>query len=118
MATLNTQAEELNHTIKAHNSTVANLLSRKGKAIYFPSKGILAQGMAARGKEINATIGTAYEDDGSPMVLPSIKRLLNVDSKDAFPYAPSEGIKPRRDKWQELIMTKIPLWGLRRLVYR
>ncbi|MFC1897103.1 aminotransferase class I/II-fold pyridoxal phosphate-dependent enzyme [Chloroflexota bacterium] len=111
MATINSQAEELNSTIKACSSTVYELLSKKGKAIYFPSKGILAQGMAARGKEINATIGTAYEDDGNPMVLPSMARLLDIDNKDAFPYAPSEGIRPLRNKWQELIMVKNPSLG-------
>jgi len=90
---------------------VYELLSRKGKAIYFPAKGILAQGMAARGKEINATIGTAYEDDGRPMVIPSIARLFEIDSKDVFPYAPSEGIKPLRDRWKELIRAKNPSLG-------
>ena len=63
---------ELNRMIKAQSPTVYDLLSEKGKAIYFPKMGILAQGNAAKGKEINATIGTAYEDDGKPMILPSI----------------------------------------------
>jgi aspartate/methionine/tyrosine aminotransferase len=111
MAGLNPQAEELNHIIKTHNLTVYELLSRKGEGIYFPRKGILAQGMAAKGKEINATIGTAYEDDGKPMVLPSLAHRLELDTKDAFPYAPSEGIKPLRDKWQELIRKKNPSLG-------
>ena len=111
MAMMNPQAEELNGIIKAHNPVVYELLSGKGKAIYFPRKGILAQGAAAKDKEINATIGTAYEDDGKPMVLPSIARGINLNSKDAFPYAPSEGIKPLRDKWQELMRTKNPSLG-------
>jgi aspartate/methionine/tyrosine aminotransferase len=108
MPVLNKQAEDLNKIIKASNPAVYEMLSEKGKAIYFPRKGILAQGAAAKGKEINATIGTAYEDDGKPMVLPSIARGLNLDIKDAFPYAPSEGIKPLRDKWLELIKIKNP----------
>lgn len=111
MTLLNPQAEELNTIIKTHSSTVYELLSKKGKAIYFPRKGILAQGMAAKGKEINATIGTAYEDDGKPMVLPSIARNLHLDGKDAFPYAPSPGIKPLRDKWIELLREKNPSLG-------
>jgi len=111
MAELNPQAEELNHIIETHNTTVYELLSRKGKAIYFPRKGILAQGMAARDKEINATIGIAYEDDGKPMVLPCIAMRLELDSKDVFPYAPSEGIKPLRDKWKELMRIKNPSLG-------
>lgn len=111
MAKLDPQAEELNRIIKACNPAVYELLSKKGTAIYFPNKGILAQGMAAKDKEINATIGTAYEDDGSPMVLPSIASLFDINNKDAFPYAPSEGIKSIRNKWQELIKVKNPSLG-------
>jgi aspartate/methionine/tyrosine aminotransferase len=111
MVTLNTQAEELNSTIKTDSPTVYTLLSKKGKAIYFPSKGILAQGMAAGGKEINATLGVTYEDDGSPMILPSMARLINSGTKDAFLYAPSGGIKPLRNKWQELLKLKNPSLG-------
>ncbi len=106
METLNPQAIEINRLIQGQKPAIYELLSRKGKAIYYPAKGILAQGAAARGKEINATIGTAYEDDGSPMVLGSMARLLGIESKDAFPYAPSEGLKPLRDKWQELLRVK------------
>ncbi|OGO17021.1 MAG: hypothetical protein A2Z02_04770 [Chloroflexi bacterium RBG_16_48_7] len=108
---MNSQAQELNRILQVQNPTTYEVLSKKGKAIYFPAKGILAQGAAASGKEINATIGTAYEDDGKPMVLPSIANLLNIDTKDAFPYAPSQGIKPLRDKWKELIRAKNPSLG-------
>jgi aspartate/methionine/tyrosine aminotransferase len=111
MAVLNPQAEDLNRIIKSQNPTVFELLSKKGKAIYFPSKGILAQGAAAKDKEINATIGTAYEDDGKPMILPSLASRIQLESKDAFPYAPSEGLKPLRDKWQELMRAKNPSLG-------
>jgi aspartate/methionine/tyrosine aminotransferase len=111
MEILNSQAEELNQVLQAHNAVIYDLLSRKGRAIYFPAKGIVAQAAAAKGKEINATIGTAYENDGSPMVLPSISSLLKIDSKDAFPYAPSDGIKALRDKWKELIRVKNPSLG-------
>lgn len=115
MKSLDPQAEELNRIIKSHSPTVYELLSRKGKAIYFPRKGILAQGMAAKGKDINATIGTAYEDDGSPMVLPSIARLLELNGKDAFPYAPSQGVKALRDKWEELLRVKNPSLGTKEI---
>lgn len=115
MTRFNPQAEELNTTVKDSSPTVYELLSKRGKAIYFPSKGILAQSAAAKGKEINATIGTAYEDDGTPMVLPSAATLLGIDSKDAFPYAPSEGIKPLRDRWQELIGIKNPSIGAHKI---
>lgn len=111
MAILNPQAEELNRIIKTHNPTVYELLSKKGKAIYYPKKGILAQGQAAKDKEINATIGTACEDDGKPMILPSVACHIDLNPKDVFPYAPSEGLKPLRDKWKELMMWKNPSLG-------
>jgi aspartate/methionine/tyrosine aminotransferase len=115
LETLNAQAQELNRILKTHNAATYELLSRKGKAIYFPAKGILAQSAAAKGKEINATIGTAYEDDGSPMVLPSVAGLIKVESKDVFPYASSEGIKPLREKWKELILQKNPGIGAQQI---
>ncbi len=108
MTILNPQAEELNRIIKAHSSTVYELLSKRGKAIYFPKKGILAQGQAAKDKNINATIGTACEDDGKPMVLASVARHVDLPTKDIFPYAPSEGLKALRDKWKELMLGKNP----------
>lgn len=115
MPALNSQAEELNKIIKTSNPGVYELLSKKGKAIYFPRKGILAQGIAAKDKEINATIGTAYEDNGDPMVLPSLAQGLELNTRDAFPYAPSEGTKPLRDKWRELIRKKNPSLGTREI---
>lgn len=115
MPAMNPQAEELNKIIKTNHPGVYELLSKKGKAIYFPSKGILAQGIAARGKEINATIGTAYEDNGEPMVLPSLAKGFELNTRDAFPYAPSEGTKPLRDKWEELIRKKNPSLGTREI---
>ena len=111
MSILSTQAVELNRLIKAQSESVYDLLSAKGRAIYFPKMGILAQGSAAKGKEINATVGTAYEDDGSPMILPSISSKLLLDTKDAFPYAPSDGLKALREKWMELTRAKNPSLG-------
>ena len=111
MSILNPQAEELNRIIKTHSPTVYELLSKRGKAIYFPKKGILAQGQAAKDKDINATIGTACEDDGKPMVLPSVAKHIDLPTKDVFPYAPSEGLKALRDKWKELMMGKNPSIG-------
>ena len=111
MAELNPQAVEANNIIKSSSPVVYELLSKKGRAIYYPSKGILAQGAAASGKEINATIGTAYEDDGTPMVLPTLAGLLSIPRKEAFPYAPSQGVNVLRKKWQELIREKNPSLG-------
>jgi aspartate/methionine/tyrosine aminotransferase len=111
MAKRNPQAKELNNIIKVNNIAVYDLLSSKGRAIYFPKKGILAQGAAAKDKEINATIGTAYEDDGNPLVLPSMAGKVNLNAKEVFPYAGSEGLKTIRDKWKELMKAKNPGLG-------
>ncbi len=115
MSGLNPQATELNSIIEKSSRTVYDLLSKKGKAIYFPRKGILAQGAAAKDKEINATIGTAYEDDGKPMVLPSMASRITLDSKEVFPYAGSEGLKTLRDKWKELMKAKNPSLGAKEI---
>jgi aspartate/methionine/tyrosine aminotransferase len=105
---MNPQAEELNETIKKTSPTIFELLSEKGKAIFFPAKGILAQAADAKGKKINATIGIALEEDGSPMRLNSIAKRVDLDPKEVFPYAPSFGKKDLREKWQKMIFEKNP----------
>lgn len=101
-------AHELNQIINAVNPAVFNLLSEKGKAIYFPKAGILGQSAEAKGKRINATIGIGLEDDGSPIRLDSIAKLVNLPPADVFPYAPGYGKPELRKKWQELIREKNP----------
>jgi aspartate/methionine/tyrosine aminotransferase len=108
MAELNLQAEALNKTIKNCSPTVYDLLSQKGRAIFFPAKGILAQTAEAKGKEINATIGMALEDDNSPLRLSTIARYINLDPAEVFPYAPSFGKAELRTKWKEMIYKKNP----------
>jgi len=105
---MNPQAEELNEIIKKNNENIYELLSDKGKAIFFPKKGILSQAADAKGKKINATIGIALEEDGSPMRLKSIAKRIKLDPKEIFPYAPSFGKKELREKWKEMIYQKNP----------
>jgi len=105
----NPQAEELNGIITAVNPVILSLLSAKGKAIFFPQKGILGQTADAKGKAINATIGIALEEDGSPMRLASIAcEIPAIDPKDAFPYAPSFGKPELRKRWKEMLAEKNP----------
>jgi len=105
---MNPQAEELNGIIRKNNETVFELLSDKGKAIFFPKKGILGQSADAKGKKINATIGIALEEDGSPMRLKSIAKRIKLNPTEIFPYAPSFGKPELREKWKELIYQKNP----------
>lgn len=105
---MNPQAEALNIIIKGKNSQVFELFSEKGKAIFFPKKGILGQTAEAKGTKINATIGAAVEDDGSPMRLESIASKINMDPSLVFPYAPSFGRPDIRAKWKSMIYDKNP----------
>jgi len=105
---LDSQAVSLNDAIKALNPAVLDMLSAKGKAIFFPKLGILSQSAEANGKEINATIGIALEDDGSPVALPSIVKNLNLPGNDAYTYAPSPGRADLRKIWKEMIGKKNP----------
>lgn len=105
---MNPQAAELNSIIQKKSSTVFDLLSEKGKNIFFPKKGILGQTAEAKGTKINATIGAAIEDDGSPMRLESIASKINMDPSTIFPYAPSFGRPDIRAKWKSMIYDKNP----------
>ena len=105
---MNPQAEALNKIIEEKSSQIFELLSEKGKAIFFPKKGILGQTAEAKGTKINATIGAAIEDDGSPMRLESIASKINMDPSLVFPYAPSFGRPDIRAKWKTMIYDKNP----------
>ena len=67
---MNPIAEELNEIILNANPNIHEMLSVKGKSLYFP-RGILSQGAEAKEKafKYNATIGIATEN-GVPMHLP------------------------------------------------
>ncbi|MCK5402822.1 aminotransferase class I/II-fold pyridoxal phosphate-dependent enzyme, partial [Candidatus Bathyarchaeota archaeon] len=105
---ISAQAEELNEIIQENNPTIFDLLSVKGKEIYFPRKGILSQTAEARVSKINATIGVASEDDGTPMRIPSIAEKILLDPKDVFLYAPSYGKGELREVWKREIQKKNP----------
>ena len=101
-------AEELNKIISAANPAIFAMLSEKGKAIYFPKAGILGQSAEAKDKRLNATIGIGLNDDGSPIRLESIAKLVNLPPADVFPYAPGYGKPELRRLWQEKIREKNP----------
>lgn len=102
------QAQSLNQTIQAVNPVLFSLLSQRGKAIYFPKLGILSQSAEAAGKKINATIGTALEDSGVPMVLDSLASLINMKKTEGFSYAPSPGRPEIRATWKQMMVKKNP----------
>lgn len=102
------EAEVLNNTIKATHPVIYRLLSEKGKKAYYPLKGTLQQSSDAKGKDINATIGMALEDDKTPMRLHTISDAVSLDPNAVFPYAPSFGLPKLRNIWQNLIKEKNP----------
>jgi aspartate/methionine/tyrosine aminotransferase len=105
---MNPQAEELNKIIREKSPVTYELLSKKGKNIFFPKKGILGQTADAKGTRINATIGAAVEDNGSPMRLGSIESNIKLDPSLVFPYAPSYGRPDIRAKWKSMMYEKNP----------
>lgn len=105
---INPQAQELNEILKRQNPVIYELLSEKGKAIFFPKTGILSQSAEAKGKRINATIGVALDDDGNPLCLNEIASRIQLNPKDVFLYAPSYGKPELRKIWLEQIKKKNP----------
>ena len=106
---MNPIAEELNEIIIRENIHVYEMLSEVGKNLFFP-KGILSQGAEAKEKahKFNATIGIATEK-GQTMYLPSIMdKLTGISPEKALNYAPSFGIMPLRQAWQDSLFVKNP----------
>ena len=87
--------------------SAAEFLSKAGKRMYFPYGGILGQSGEAKGCEINATIGMAFEEDGSPLVMKCFGDNLTLDKK-AFLYAGSFGLPKLREQWKEMEFKKNP----------
>jgi aspartate/methionine/tyrosine aminotransferase len=106
--TINPQAVELNDAIRSANPFVLDVLSHRGKRIFFPRRGILSQSAEARDSAINATIGTALEDSGAPMAINSLRTLVNLPDSQSFNYAPSPGRPEIRKIWKEMLVQKNP----------
>ena len=100
---MNKLASELNATL----GPAAEFLSETGKRMYFPFGGILGQGAEAKGCALNATIGMAFEEDGTPLVLDSFMKSVNLDKK-AFLYAGSFGLQNLREVWKGMQVQKNP----------
>ena len=83
---MNSLAKQLNRTL----GPAVDFLSAEGRRMYFPYGGILGQGAEAKKCAINATIGMAFEEDGSPLVMDCFAKNINLDRK-AFLYAGSFG---------------------------
>jgi aspartate/methionine/tyrosine aminotransferase len=96
-------AELANSVIREDCPQLFELLSERGRAFFFPTKGILAQGAEARQKArvANATIGIAVED-GEPMFLACLDRYFaGLSVGERYDYAPSHGKPALRQAWAQ-----------------
>lgn len=100
----------MNKLAKDLNSRLGNaaaFLSKEGLRMYFPYGGILGQSGEAKSCAINATIGMAFEEDGSPLVMKCFDQCTNMDKK-VFLYAGSFGIPGLREQWKAMEVKKNP----------
>lgn len=107
---MNPQALQLNETLKLTAPAVHGMLSRLGKAMYFPKVGILNQSAEAKrmANVYNATIGIATEKK-TPMHLGVIQETLSAYApSDLYPYAPPEGKPELRAAWREKMLRENP----------
>jgi len=105
---MNDSAEHLNAEIAAHSPAVLDLLSARGRALYWP-RGIPFQGAEARAKahRYNATIGEAMEG-GAAMILPSVARVLAGVPPEALRYAYAAGKLELRQAWRAKLLRDNP----------
>ncbi len=109
MSSPNPLAIELNETLRDGCPAAHDLLSERGRALYFP-RGILSQSAEAREKahRFDATIGVATEA-GGPMALPSVlAHLGDIPPADALNYAPASGRPGLRDAWRAKLLEENP----------
>ncbi len=100
---MNPLASQLNKAL----GSAAAFLSREGRRMYFPYGGILGQGAEAKTCAINATVGMAFEEDGSPVVMDCFANQIKLGRK-SFLYAGSFGLPQLRARWKELQIAKNP----------
>ena len=102
------EANLLNKIIKNKSNCIYSLLSKKGKKIYLPKKGVPSQGEESKQTKLNATIGISLYDDKSLMKLNSIKKMIDLDSNEILNYSKIQGDLKLRTKWKELMIKKNP----------
>lgn len=105
---LNLQAESLNRLLREDNPEIYTRLSEKGRRIFFPETGIMAQSLEAKDCPYNATIGTAVEEDGAVMSLSAVTDQFDLPAEEALTYASSFGLPALRKEWKRRLKEKNP----------
>ncbi len=107
MIEITKQAEALNTILQRETPTIYELLSESGRKAFFPHLGILGQTQEAKGTDINVTIGQAFEDNGTPMILNCFLDDSSL-TPQSFLYSPSYGQMELRKLWKSAIYKKNP----------
>jgi aspartate/methionine/tyrosine aminotransferase len=104
-------AQLANAALMADVPVAYELLSERGKRLYFPAKGILAQGAEAKAKakRYNATIGIATDAQG-PMYLQCVHDSFapGISPRELYDYAPSSGKPELRKAWADKQRAETP----------
>lgn len=94
------EADRLNRVLASRTPALARALSPLGRAAAFP-KGIPFQAAAARGTEINGTIGQVTDGAGGALPLDVLVEAAGaLDPKLTFLYSPQPGHPEVRDLWK------------------
>ncbi|MEK7529127.1 MAG: aminotransferase class I/II-fold pyridoxal phosphate-dependent enzyme [Patescibacteria group bacterium] len=88
-------------------------LSEFGKEIVSPQGIFYWSGRAKKESEVNATLGTAVEDDGKNCYIPMMEGFLSDDffkkvGGAVFEYAPMPGLLTLREKWRARMLKNSP----------
>jgi aspartate/methionine/tyrosine aminotransferase len=104
-------AEAANAALASGLPLALELLSERGRRMFFPAKGILAQGAEAKAKakRYNATIGIATDEQG-PMFLQCVQDSFapGMSPRDLYDYAPSSGKPELRQAWADKQRAETP----------
>ena len=99
---MNKLAKQLNRAL----GPAVDFLSAEGKRMYFPYGGILGQGSEAKGCAINATIGMAFEEDGSPLVMDCFSKNVPLGRKATnSSFVPAKSSAAMRNPWVSAFVT-------------
>ncbi len=109
---MNPQAKILNDVIESQSPALYSLLSKRGKSLFFPAKGIMSQAKEAKeaaDSNLNATIGIAQDADG-PLGFSSLRRFISdeLSGAEIFNYSSSYGNQKLRELWRQRIIELTP----------
>ena len=100
--------DHINQVLK--KSSIFDMLSEKGKNLFFPNKGILAQGAEAKKNAhfCNATVGIATKENKPYSFSVFDSFFNNLEKNEIYNYSSSYGNTELRQLWQHRIIKNTP----------